>query len=101
MVEKSGQEQIVLLDALDFRLLLALAHCAVSGPAAAVQDSPEEGALRGYLTGEISLSKAAERLSLSRFELQERFDRLGVPLRLSPSSLEEARSEVIVARSLS
>ncbi len=36
-------------------------------------------------------------LSLSRFELQERFHRLGIPLRFGPATLEEARAEVAAA----
>jgi predicted HTH domain antitoxin len=55
------------------------------------------GALQAYLAGDISLGKAAELLGLSRFELQERFVRLGVPLRLGPATLEEARAEVEAA----
>jgi predicted HTH domain antitoxin len=51
-----------------------------------------------YLDQHISLSKAAEQLGLSRFELMERFDRLGVPLRIGPASMDEARDEVKTAR---
>ena len=96
-VKASGEKQVVLLDALDFRLLQALAQCAV-------KESGEEGedqgarALRAYLSDEISLGKAAELLGLSRFELQARFHSLGIPLRLGPASLEEARAEVAAAR---
>ncbi|MBL8153357.1 MAG: UPF0175 family protein [Anaerolineae bacterium] len=50
-------------------------------------------ALRLYLDEQISLAKAAERLGLSRFDLMERFERLGIPLRSGPATLEEARSE--------
>lgn len=48
------------------------------------EDDPDVRILGAYLAGEISLGKAAELLDLSRFELQERFLRLGVPLRLGP-----------------
>lgn len=96
VVESSGKEQVVLLDALDFRLLRALAACAMRNPEEA--DSPDTRAIRNFLDGEISLGKAAELLQLSRFELRERFDRLGVPIRLGPASLEEARAEVAAAR---
>jgi hypothetical protein len=100
-VESSGQEQVVLLDALDFRLLQALAQCAI-GKAEPMHeaDEPEVGILRDYLAGEISLGKAAELLGLSWFELKERFLRLRVPLRLGPASLEEARAEVATALKL-
>jgi hypothetical protein len=95
VVESSGKEQIVLLDALDFRLLRALASCAMRNPEDA--DSPDTKALRDYLDDEISLGKTAELLQLSRFELTERFERLGVPTRLGPASLEEARAEIAAA----
>jgi prevent-host-death family protein len=98
VVESSGQEQVVLMDPLDFRLLRALGQCAIApgerGPEA---EEPETEVLRSYLVDGISLGKAAELLSLSRFELQERFHRLGVPLRLGPATLEEARAEVAAA----
>ena len=56
--------------------------------------------LRAYLADEISLGKAAELLELSRFDLQARFLRLGVSLRLGPATLEEAWEEIRAARSL-
>lgn len=98
VVESSGQEQVVLLDALDFRLLRALAQCAIgrAEPRQEVED-PAFGILRDYLAGEISLGKAAELLGLAWFELKERFLRLRVPLHLGPASLEEARAEVAAA----
>ena len=54
--------------------------------------------VRDYFDKRISLGKAAERLGMSRFELQERLNRLGAPLRLGPASIEEARQEVAVLR---
>lgn len=101
IIESSGQEQVVLLDPLDFRLLRALAQCAIDEKERK-QDSEDQDvqALQAYLADEISLSKAAELLSLSRFELQARFLRLGVPLRLGPATMEEAWAEIKAARSL-
>ena len=32
-------------------------------------------------------------LNLSRFELHARFNRLGIPIRIGPETVEEARSE--------
>lgn len=94
VVESSGEEQIVLLDATDFRLLRALA--------ASASDSAEMDidalVVRDYLDERISLGKAGEKLGLSRFELQERFNRLGAPLRLGPSTIEEAQAEIAVLR---
>jgi len=101
VVEDSGQEQAVLLDPLDFRILRALAQCAIGekerGPEG---EDPDVRALRAYLAEEISLGKASELLGLNRFELQERFLRLGVPLRLGPATLEEARAEIATVREL-
>lgn len=95
VVESSGHEQVVVLDPLDFRLLLALAQCAIAGSER--DNDPDAEALHAYLADEISLGKAADLLGLSRFELQDRFLRLGVPLHLGPATLEEARAEVDAA----
>ena len=98
VVESFGHEQAVVLDPLDFRLLRALAQCAISEKEREPQeDDPDVRALHAYLAEEISLGKTADLLGLSRFELQERFLRLGVPLRLGPATLEEARVEVDAA----
>lgn len=94
-VESAGREQVVLLDPLDFRILRALARCATHETQ---ENDTDALALRAYLSEQISLGKAAELLSLSRFELQARFHRLGVPLRLGPATLEEALAEVAAAR---
>jgi len=59
-----------------------------------------QGLLRRYLDEEISLSKMANVLGVSRFELMERFERLGVPVRIGPATVEEAREEVRVARGI-
>ena len=97
-VEQSGREQAVLMDPLDFRLLRALADCAISSEESdRFALSTDGGALGAYLAEQISLGKAADLLGLSRFELQERFLRLGVPLHLGPSTLAEARAEVAAA----
>ena len=97
MVESSGHEQAVLLDPLDFRLLRALAQCAIEMEQEPRDSDPDVKALHAYLADEISLGKTADLLGLSRFEVQERFFRLGVPLRLGPATLEEARAEVASA----
>ncbi|HEX3528325.1 MAG TPA: hypothetical protein VH988_14780 [Thermoanaerobaculia bacterium] len=97
VVESSGHEQAVLLDPLDFRLLRALAQCAIEMEQEPTDGDPDVRALHAYLADEISLGKTADLLGLSRFEVQERFFRLGVPLRLGPATLEEARAEVASA----
>jgi|GEM_PF-316408 Uma2 family endonuclease/predicted HTH domain antitoxin len=50
-----------------------------------------------YLSKRISLAKAAELLGLSRFDLMERFERTGIPLRQGLDTLEEAIDEVSTA----
>jgi prevent-host-death family protein len=98
VVESSGEEQIVLLDAADFRLLQALAACATDASELEGEISSEARILRDYLGDEISLGKAAEELGLSRFDLADRFHRLGVPLPFGPVPLEDARSEIAAMR---
>ena len=46
-----------------------------------------------YLDGEISLAKAAELLGMHALELRERFTKLGIPLRLGPANIDEAKAE--------
>lgn len=100
VVETSGEEQIVLLDATDFRLLCALAACATEVAELEEETPADARILRAYLEDEISLGKAAEELGLSRFELADRFHRLGVPLPFGPASLEDARSEIAAMRKI-
>lgn len=100
VVETSGEEQIVLLDATDFRLLCALAACATEVSELEGETPADVRILRAYLDDEISLGKAAEELGLSRFDLVDRFHRLGVPLPFGPTSLEDARSEIAAMRKI-
>lgn len=101
VVESCGSAQVAVLDLLDLRLLRALAQCAIDEKERAPEaDDPDVKALESYLAGEISLGKTSELLGLSWFETRERFLRLGVPLRLGPATLEEAREEIRTARSL-
>lgn len=96
-VQSYGEDQVVLLDALDYRILRALADYAVKETSASGGEVLNE-VLQAYLAQHISLAKAAESLGLSRFELMERFERLGIPLRLGPSTVEETQQEVSAAR---
>ncbi len=100
VVEASGEEQIVLLDATDFRLLYALAACAAEVSEMEGEMPADARILRAYLDDEISLGKAAEELGLSRFDLADRFHRLGIPLPFGPTSLEDARSEIAAMRKI-
>lgn len=100
IVHSYGEDQVVLLDMLDYRILQALVSYAVGGgaPESLTADELFHRAIRLYLDNEISLTKAAELLGLSRFELMARFERFGVPLRLGPRTVEEAKDEVRAAR---
>ena len=53
-----------------------------------------------YLDSEISLAKAAELLGMHALELRERFLQLGVPLRLGPANIDEAKAEVEAIRQM-
>ena len=98
IVVSGGEERIVLLDALDYRLLRALAVCATGTIGGASGDFPEARVIRDYLDETINLGKAAELLRISRFELEDSFRRLGVPLRLGVASIEDAQAEMAAAR---
>ena len=98
VVHSGGEDQIVLLDALDYRILRGVADWAMQVPDPAADPPAQKRVLFAYLNQEMSLGRAAEILEISRFELKARFMRLGVPLRQGPASLAEARAEVEVAR---
>jgi hypothetical protein len=98
VVASGGEERIVLLDSLDYRLLRALAVCATGGGADGPDDLLDSRVLRDYLDERINLGKAADLLQLSRFELEESFQRLGIPLRRGARSIEDAQAEIAAAR---
>ena len=58
---------------------------------------PENVCSEAYLDERISLAKTAERLGLSRFDLMERLERIGIPLRQGPDTLKEAIDEISTA----
>lgn len=96
VVASEGAERIVLLDALDFRLLRALALCATGEGDEG--ELLEAQMLRDYLAERISLGKAAELLQLTRFELEGSFQRLGISIRRGARSIEDAQAEIAAAR---
>ena len=87
----------MLLDVLDYRLLRALVAYALALEPDPIGDALSE-TIRLYLGQRFSLSKAAEQLGLSRFDLMDRFERLGVPLRIGSATLDEARDEISSAQ---
>ncbi len=96
VVASEGAERIVLLDALDFRLLRALALCAAGEGDEG--ELLEAQVLRDYLAERISLGKAAELFQLTRFELEGSFQWLGIPIRRGAPSIEDAQAEIAAAR---
>lgn len=88
VVESEGEERIVLLDALDYRPLRALALYATGGDAKRSAGRPSPPRLPGR----------EELLQLSRFELEESFLRLGIPLRRGARSIEDAQAEIAATR---
>jgi hypothetical protein len=100
-IEQSGEVEMVLLNFLDFRLLEALAQCAITASQPGKgEENTDAAALRAYLAAEISLGKVAELLGLHRLDLQARLHRLGISLHLGPSTMEEAWAEIEAARKL-
>jgi prevent-host-death family protein len=126
IVESYGEEQVAVIDATDYRILCAVAvyHAPSSqtdraGRAgtelvglseAQLEEAVREtgGALQqrwnaviaAYLAGQINTGRAATLLSLSSFELDDRFRRLGIPRRIGPDTAEEAQSEIGTALDL-
>ena len=92
-VQSYGEDQIVLLDFRDYMILKALVDYALR-ETTDLQASDVSEVMHRYLDEQISLAKASELLGLSRYELMERFDRLNIPLRLGPETLEDAQEEV-------
>lgn len=127
IVESYGEEQVVVVDILDYRILRGLVayHSLGSHPAPvydatreptgltetqieeAVKESGDAAQARwnrvmiAYLDGHINLGRAADLLGLSRFELDERFRRLDVLRRIGPETVEEAQAEIAAARASS
>lgn len=116
VVESYGEEQVAILDILDYHLLCAVAAYRTSAdsqqttlPEVGLTDEAVQQAvtqaggnaqaawnrvMAAYWEGHISLGRAAQLLNLSRFDLLERLHRLGLPLNAGPTSADEARAEV-------
>jgi predicted HTH domain antitoxin len=104
------------VDIVDYRLLRAAAQhqrdpvdseAARQGltneQASAVDDVQERyNLVLGYfLSGGLSLSRAAELLDTTYMDLRIRLHRLGLPTFQGPQTIEEARQEVAAARAIS
>ena len=123
VVESYGEEQVAILDATDYRLLRAAAGHEVPLSAPIRDEAAMPGGLSeaklaeyvqasgngtqarwdkvmgAYLDGDISLGRAATLLELSRFELQIRCNRLGIPVYVGARTIEEAQREYEVLKS--
>ena len=126
IVESYGEEQVAVIDAIDYRLLRAVAAYQNRSPhpppisppdiepaglseaeiEQAVQEaggSPQarwDKVIAAYLDWQINQGRAAILLGLSSYELDERFRRLGIPRRIGPATEQEAQSEVDAALAL-
>ncbi len=119
VVTGHGDEQAVVLDITDYRLLRAAAAYGLQQERAQPRARAEmprglseeevraaiEAAggnvqagwnrvMAAYWDGDISLGRAAQLLGLSRFELMERLHRLGLPIYMGPQTVEELKAEL-------
>ncbi|MHB0876270.1 MAG: UPF0175 family protein [Anaerolineae bacterium] len=114
LVESFGEEQVAVVDALDYRLLKALARCGtrpldrpqhatgldeseIRQAIAAAGGDTQAGwdlAVAAFLDGSISLGRAATLLGLSRFDLARRLNRVGAPVPQAPQRADEARDDL-------
>ena len=118
MVESYGEEQVAIMDIIDYRLLRAAGswepdpsapHTDPDAiPVGLATDEVEKGleaadgnlqalwnlVIGTYLDTNISLGRAALLLEISPFELQDRLNRLDLPIRLGSRTIEEARLEI-------
>jgi predicted HTH domain antitoxin len=126
IVASYGEEQVVVMDAVDYRILRAVASYRTLPPhpsplndltvepsglrEAEVErtvreagGSPQarwDAVIAAYLEGHINLGRAATLIDLLFYELEDRFRRLGVPRRTGSETEEEARAELDAASSL-
>ncbi len=114
LIEDHGEPEAAIIDITDYYILRSAMRYYVhpreidAESAAGLSDAEVDAAgglqerynmvIGHYLAGAISLGRMAELLGLPMADLQMRFVRLDVPLRLGPQTMEEARMEVENAR---
>jgi exoribonuclease II len=112
VVESHGQPEVAILDIVDYRIIRAVMRYHAQKPeidaeagladerVTALSDVQDrfDLVLAHYLAESISLGRAAELLDIYRLDLQARFVRLDVPLRIGPATMEVARAEVEAIR---
>ena len=110
VIENHGEEEAIILDIVDYRILRAVMRYHATHPPVGVSGLSEQelgklkdnqarwdSVLAHYLSRSISLSRAAELLDLAPFELRTRFHRLQVPLRLGPANAVDIQDDVDAA----
>ena len=123
IVESYGEEQVAVIDAIDYRILSAVAAYQARSPHPPLIEHPDieptglsearveqvvqeaggtlqarwDEVIAAYLNWQINLGRAATLLGLSSYELDERFRRLGIPRRIGPVTAQEAQREVDTA----
>jgi predicted HTH domain antitoxin len=111
LIENYGEPEAALLDIVDYRILRAVMRYHAEEPEIAADAGLSEEAVQAledpdaryglvfahYLTGRISLARAAELLEMPWLELRTRFLRLNVPLRAGPGDVAEAAGDVAAA----
>jgi hypothetical protein len=106
LIENHGQPEVAIVDVIDYLILRALAHFHAGNLPPLDPEGPSEHEFFGldlqerynrareyYLSEQCSTGRMSELLQISWIDLRERFNRLGVPLFLGPSTEEEAREE--------
>lgn len=109
--EAEGEEEAVLIGAIDYRILRAVMHALTSRPDVESKEGLPESKLMGeprsqerfdqvfahYLAEAISMSRASELLEMAPSRLRARFDRLEIPRRVALLGKEETRHDVQTA----
>jgi|SRR3972149_1026044 len=112
LIESHGQPEVAIIDIVDYHIVRAVMRYHAQQPEMDVEaglseqevetlSEPQDRynlVLAHYLAGSISLSRAAELLSLTWLDLRSRFQRLDVPVRTAPADESEAKADVEVAR---
>jgi hypothetical protein len=111
VVEHDGQAEAAILDIVDYHLLRSFVCYHARPGEHDLSLEPTDTRFAGldecgrydlvmayYLHEGVSLGRVAELLSLPWIEVRDRFHRLGIPLRLGPTTLEELEQDVENAR---
>lgn len=115
VIESHGQPEVAMMDIVDFRLQRAAmeyfsnpqkheAEIGINEPglkaASADVQAHYDLILGQYLAVHLSLARAGELLGMNSHELRMRLDRLVIPLRVGPESVEGIKEEIKVIENL-